>query len=146
MSVNSDSPFSDPEVFQHATFVFRAPTEQFNAVNPRGHRVTEGQEIEITFYLRPAGGGNQTPHQDENQLIESYTGIVVSGNLRFPKELQPGDSGSGEIRGRACIATIKSLAQSSVSPILVDGDQPAIGEKVTLEVSYRSRSGSHSNN
>ncbi len=130
----SDSPFADAELFLHATFTFKVQSGA-STVDARGNKKTLGEDIEHTFKLSKTSPNLRSEYQ-VSQLDEMYNATVVDGDGTLDRRVKAGDVGEGEIRGRACVCVIKSLAQSSINLI------PAIlGEKFLIQVTYRAKGG-----
>ena len=67
--------------------------------------------------------------------------MAVDNNFeifRLPAEINVGDVGEGVVEGRVAKATIKSISQSSLSPLLVS----ILGSSCSLKIDYRVRRGS----
>ena len=137
------TPFADPNLWNHATFTFTAVGDT-TTIDRFGNQVSTGKEIAVTFKLKKAGN-NRGLQQTEmaSELSEMYECKVVAvdgdfENYQLPTEIKPGDVGTGMLNDRPCKATVKSVAQSSLSPIL----RKILGDNCTLEVDYRIRRGS----
>lgn len=130
------SPFADQRIFNQATFTFRGVNSIQEKTNIRGQQIVNGEEVGVTFKIRPNGANVESllPRKGNTAYQETYEGRVTSGDLLMPKNIYPGDIGEGEINGRRCSATILDVQQSSVNPAIAS----VIGEKVLLSVTYRS--------
>ena len=136
------TPFADPKLWQHATFTFMIPSDP-TVIDARGNRSGEGIAIAITFKLKSSGDGGlkQGEAADEGNPVYAAKVVAVNGDynvFRLPAAINVGDVGEGIIEDRAARATIKSVSQSSLSPLLVS----ILGSSCSLEIDYRIRRGS----
>lgn len=136
------TPFADPKLWQHATFIFTVPSSSV-AIDSRGNRSGEGIAIAVTFKLKSSGDGGlkQGEAVDEGNPTYAAKVVAVNGNFdnfKLPTVINVGDVGEGEVEGRVAKATIKSVSQSSLSPLLVS----ILGSSCSLKIDYRIRRGS----
>ena len=136
------TPFSDPRIWQQAIFIFTLQSLP-QAVDARGNVSSEGRAIAITFKLRPSGDGSLQKGEaaDTGNPVYDCRVVAVNGDLNqfiLPSDIRLGDIGTGVLNGRECMAIVKSVAQSSVSPIVA----PILGSGIKLEIDYRVRRGS----
>ena len=134
--------FDDESVFLLATFTFAVASEFSREadgdylVDDRGNRQAIAEQTEVKFKLSPLGASTSSNDpRRPTTYTERYSALVVSSSegVSLPTGIFPGDSGQGEIRGRACTCTIESLQQSGVAPAVAD----VLGDKVTLSVQYQ---------
>ena len=136
------TPFSDPRIWQQATFTFTAQSLP-QAVDARGNVSSEGKAIAITFKMRPSGDGSLQKGEaaDTGNPIYDCRVVAIDGdNNQFilPSDIRLGDTGTGILDNRECVAIVKSVSQSSVSPVVA----PILGSGIKLEIDYRVRRGS----
>ncbi|NES17882.1 MAG: hypothetical protein F6K41_02920 [Symploca sp. SIO3E6] len=137
------TPFADPNLWNHATFTFTAVGDT-TAIDRFGNQISTGKEIAVTFKMKKQGterGLQQTEVGSDLSEIYSCKVVAVDGDFesfQLPTDIKPGDVGTGVFNDRSCKATIKSVAQSSLAPVL----RKILGDNCTLEVDYRIRRGS----
>ena len=136
------TPFADPKLWQHGTFTFTIPSDP-TVIDARGNQSGEGITIAITFKLKPSGDGRlkQGEAADEGNPVYAAKVVAVNGDyniFRLPTTINVGDMGEGTLEDRPAKATIKSVSQSSLSPLLVS----ILGSSCLLEIDYRIRRGS----
>lgn len=135
--------FSDPGIWQQGTFTFTVMSDPAT-IDSRGNLASEGGEITIIFKMKPppkSANLSQQENIDTSNPEYSCRVVAVNGdysNPVLPSSIQYGDIGEGELKGRLCRATIKSVAQSSTSPIT----EKVLGSTVTMGINYRVRRGS----
>ncbi len=141
------TPFAT-DIWQHATFTFTAQQSPVNknSVDPRGNIVSQPQKIAITFKMSPASSGEVEQQEAAVQGTELYDCRITAINgdpskVILQSDIRLGDLGVGTLGDRKCYAIIKSIAQSSTSPITAR----ILGSKVRLEIDYRLRGGSEGN-
>ncbi|NEP56007.1 MAG: hypothetical protein F6K31_03150 [Symploca sp. SIO2G7] len=136
------TPFADPNLWNHATFTFTA-TGDTATIDRFGNQISMGRDIAVTFKVKKSGGKGQQQTEVGSELSEIYECKVVAvdsdfENYQLPTDIKPGDVGTGTLNARPCKATIKSVAQSSLAPLL----RGILGDNCTIEVDYRIRRGS----
>lgn len=136
------TPFFDPKLWQHATFTFTVPGSPV-VIDNRGNQSGEGVAIAITFKLKSSGNGGLKQGEASDKGNPTYAAKVVAvngnfDNFKLPTAINVGDVGEGEVEGRSAKAIIKSVSQSSLSPLLVS----ILGSSCSLEIDYRIRRGS----
>lgn len=136
------TPFADPKLWQHATFVFTIPSDP-TVIDARGNRSGEGIAIAITFKLKSSGDGGLKQGETSDEGNPTYAAKVVAVNgdynvFKLPATINVGDVGEGIVEDRPAKATIKSVSQSSLSPLLIS----ILGSSCSLEIDYRIRRGS----
>ena len=139
------SVFSDNELWQHATFTFKGGEGDVISYNSRGQPVKTLKEIKVVFKLRPKQStrGDNASLEHVNQNFSRYECRVVAINddyekVVLPTEIKVNDVGEGILNNRACRATITSISQSSLAPILTD----ILGQSTELEIFYSTKAGS----
>jgi hypothetical protein len=128
-----NSPFAN-DIFQQATFTFKVQNGEATT-DARGNTKTHGEAIAHTFKLSKTSP-NLRREYEVAQLDELYNATVVDGIGILDPRIRPGDVGDGEVKGRKCICTVRSLAQSSINLI-----PEILGEKYLIQVSYRAKGG-----
>lgn len=136
------TPFADPNLWNHATFTFTVVGDT-TTIDRFGNQISMGRDIAVTFKVKKSGGKGQQQTEVGSDLSEVYSCKVVAvdgdfENYQLPTDIKPGDVGVGMLNDRPCKATIKSVAQSSLAPLL----RGILGDNCTIEVDYRIRRGS----
>lgn len=136
------TPFSDPNLWNHGTFTFTVHSDTVET-DSRGNQSSAGKQILITFKMKQAGFGKAQRTESGSELAETYECRVVAvdgnyENFQLPTDIKPGDTGTGTLNKRPCKATIKTVAQSGLSPLL----RTILGDNCTLLVDYQIRRGS----
>ena len=129
--------FSDSELWQHAEFTFTVINKKTTEVGKRGQPKVTEKKMVVKFKMRPSLQPQSRQSENVAELKERYQCRVVSvdGNLEkvaLPTEIKPEDAGTGIFKGRQCRAIVKSVSQSSLSPILED----ILGASTLLEIDY----------
>jgi hypothetical protein len=137
------TPFADPNLWNHATFTFTTVGD-VSTIDRFGNQISVGRDTDVTFKMKkPGREPNLQQTEVGSELSEIYNCKVVAvdgdfENYQLPTDIKPGDVGAGVFNGRPCKATIKSVAQSSLAPLL----RGILGDNCTIEVDYRIRRGS----
>jgi hypothetical protein len=134
------TPFSSP-IWQLGTFTFMLHSAP-QSIDARGNTASIGQAIALTLKMSPAGGSSQRGEAADTG-IDAYKCRVVAvdgdyNNTILPTGISPKDVGEGTFRGRECQAIVKSIAQSSLAPLL----EKVLGSSLDIELDYRIRRGS----
>lgn len=143
------SVFLDGELWQHATFEFKASEkvgeEDVKTYDKRGLPKVIIKPIKVTFKLRPKtstrGDNANLEHVQQNFARYECRVVAVDDDFEkvvLPTEIKVNDVGEGTLNDRKCKATITNIAQSSLSPILTD----ILGQSTELEIFYSTKAGS----
>jgi len=135
------TPFAYSDIWQHGEFVFKLAGVPIGQIGSRGQPIVPKIETRIVFKFRPRKQEPTVTGISTESRTDRYDCRVVSidGNLentKLPIGIE-GVTGDGFLNGRSCRLSVKSIAQSSVAPIVSE----ILGESIYAEVSYTSIGG-----